>query len=103
MSNGWKVLVVWECQAKLIENKAKIFEINPRFSATCPMRTVAGINEPDIVFRNFVLGEEIKITNYQKLVCMRYWNEVYVPYSNYEKTDKLKKVVSSDSFIPNYF
>ena len=90
-------------QAKLIENKAKIFEINPRFSATCPMRTVAGINEPDIVFRNFVLGEEIKITNYQKLVCMRYWNEVYVPYSNYEKTDKLKKVVSSDSFIPNYF
>ncbi|HKC79112.1 MAG TPA: ATP-grasp domain-containing protein, partial [Nitrosopumilaceae archaeon] len=90
-------------QTKMIENKSKIFEINPRFSATCPIRAVAGINEPDIIFRNFVLGEQIKIDTYQKLVCMRYWNEVYVPYSTYEKTNRMKKVTSSDSFIPNYF
>ncbi|HWY36703.1 MAG TPA: ATP-grasp domain-containing protein [Nitrosopumilaceae archaeon] len=90
-------------QAKMIENTPKIFEINPRFSATCPIRAVAGINEPDIVFRNFVLGEEIKIDAYQKLVCMRYWNEVYVPYSTYEKTNKMGKVSNSDSFIPDYF
>ncbi|HYL65648.1 MAG TPA: ATP-grasp domain-containing protein [Nitrosopumilaceae archaeon] len=90
-------------QAKMIENTPKIFEINPRFSATCPIRAVAGINEPDIVFRNFVLGEEIKIDAYQKLVCMRYWNEVYVPYSTYEKTNRMGKVSNSDSFIPDYF
>jgi len=90
-------------QAKMIENMPKIFEINPRFSATCPIRAAAGVNEPDIVFRNFILGEEIKIDTYQKLVCMRYWNEVYVPYSTYEKTNRMRKVTSSDSFIPNYF
>ena len=71
-------------QAKLIENKPKIFEINPRFSATCPMRSVAGINEPDIVFRNSVLGEEIKVRSYRRLVCMRYWNEVYTDFPTYE-------------------
>jgi len=90
-------------QAKLVENKPKIFEINPRFSATCPIRAVAGINEPDIIFRNFVLGEQIKIDTYQKLVCMRYWNEVYISHSTYEKTDRSKRVENSDSVIPNYF
>lgn len=38
-------------QSKLIEENPKVFEINPRFSATTPMHAVAGINEPDIVFR----------------------------------------------------
>ena len=47
-------------QAKLKGSEPKIFEINPRFSATCPMRSVAGINEPDIVFRNTILGEDIE-------------------------------------------
>ena len=90
-------------QAKMIENTPKIFEINPRFSATCPIRAVAGVNEPDIVFRNFVLGEEIKIDAYQKLVCMRYWNEVYIPYSTYEKMDRDKIIMQDDSFVPDYF
>ncbi|HEV2192365.1 MAG TPA: ATP-grasp domain-containing protein [Nitrosopumilaceae archaeon] len=90
-------------QAKLIENEPKVFEINPRFSATCPIRAVSGINEPDIVFRNFVLDEEIKIPTYRKLVCMRYWNEVYIPYSTYEKTHSTGKIENADSFIPDYF
>ena len=90
-------------QAKVAQNVPKIFEINPRFSATCPIRAVAGVNEPDIVFRNFVLGEEIKIDTYQKFMCMRYWNEVYVPYDTYEKTNNMGKVSNSDSLILNYF
>ena len=90
-------------QAKLDGNKPKIFEINPRFSATCPIRAVAGVNEPDIIFRNTVLGEDIKIEHYQKLVCMRYWNEVYVPYSTYEETHNTGRVEKADSFIPDYF
>jgi len=81
----------------------KTFEINPRFSATMPIRAVAGVNEVDIVFRNFVLGEEIKITDYKKLVCFRYWNEVYVPYSDYEKLLKEKKIDSSGSYVVDYF
>jgi carbamoyl-phosphate synthase large subunit len=90
-------------QAKLIENKPKIFEINPRFSATCPMRSVAGINEPDIVFRNSVLGEEIKVRSYSRLVCMRYWNEVYTDFPTYENLTSTGTLGANDSFTVNYF
>lgn len=90
-------------QSKSVDDKPKIFEINPRFSATCPLRATAGVNEPDIVFRNVLLNEKIKISDYRKLVCMRYWNEVYVPTSTYDKTRKNKTVQNSDAFIPNYF
>jgi carbamoyl-phosphate synthase large subunit len=94
-------------QAKLKGSEPKIFEINPRFSATCPMRSAAGINEPDIVFRNTVLGEDIKINGYQRLVCLRYWNEVYVNYDVYENiydTRKVENVINNNSsFILNYF
>jgi carbamoyl-phosphate synthase large subunit len=90
-------------QAKLVENKPKIFEINPRFSATCPMRSAAGINEPDIVFRNFVMGEEIRIKRYRKLVCMRYWNEVYTDFPTYEKVRSTGRVGNNSSFTLNYF
>ncbi len=92
-------------QAKLEGNKPKIIEINPRFSATWPMRSTAGINEPDIVFRNFILGEDIKISSYQRLICMRYWSEVYLRYSTYEKTSSTGtvEVKNNGSFIPNYF
>jgi carbamoyl-phosphate synthase large subunit len=90
-------------QAKLVENKPKIFEINPRFSATCPMRSAAGINEPDIVFRNSVLGEEIRVKRYRKLVCMRYWNEVYTDFPTYEKVRSTGRVGNNSSFTLNYF
>jgi carbamoyl-phosphate synthase large subunit len=83
----------------------QVFEINPRFSATCPMRAVAGVNEPDIVFRNFVLQEEIKVPTYERLFCARYWNEIYVPLDKYEKISDVPQAVIRDtgSFIPDYF
>ncbi|AFU59251.1 putative carbamoylphosphate synthase large subunit [Candidatus Nitrososphaera gargensis Ga9.2] len=89
-------------QAKLEGEAPVVFEINPRFSATCPMRAAAGVNEPDIVFRNTVLGQEVKINSYERLVCMRYWNEVYVPYLVYEKALHGRRV-EKGSFVPDYF
>jgi carbamoyl-phosphate synthase large subunit len=89
-------------QAKMEGDSPVVFEINPRFSATCPMRAAAGVNEPDIVFRNTVLGEEVKIESYERLVCMRYWNEVYVPYALYEKGSRSGKI-ENGSFVPDYF
>src|SRR5690606_7823139 len=35
----------------------RILEINPRFSGSAPMRAQAGFNEPDMVLRDFVIGE----------------------------------------------
>ena len=72
-------------QSKFSDGINKVFEINPRFSATCPMRAVAGINEPDLHYRNAVLGQTIKLNSYKKLICMRYWNEVYVEKQKYEE------------------
>ena len=89
-------------QARLEGDSPVAFEINPRFSATCPMRAAAGVNEPDVVFRNTVLGEEVKIDGYERLVCMRYWNEVYVPYALYEKAARGGKI-EKGSFVPDYF
>jgi carbamoyl-phosphate synthase large subunit len=90
-------------QSRLVKGKPKVFEINARFSASCPMRAVAGVNEPDIVFRNSVLGEEIRVEGYKKLFCMRYWNEVYVPLPSYEEMKGAGRLQGSDSFIPDYF
>jgi carbamoyl-phosphate synthase large subunit len=92
-------------QAKIQGDKPVIFEVNPRFSASCPIRAVAGINEPDIVFRNTILKEEINVKTYRKMFCMRYWNEVYIPMSTYEnmvvKGETRKD--ENDSFIVDYF
>jgi carbamoyl-phosphate synthase large subunit len=92
-------------QAKLQGDKPVIFEVNPRFSASCPIRAVAGINEPDIVFRNEILEEEICVKTYRKMLCMRYWNEVYIPMSTYEKTvvEGETRNDGNHSFIPDYF
>ena len=90
-------------QTKMVDGVPKIFEINSRISATAPLRAVAGINEPDILFRNMVSGEDIKIEKYQRLVCMRYLNEVYVPYSTYEYAERHIIIDPSDSFNPSYF
>ena len=90
-------------QARLVGDKPRVFEINPRFSASVPIRAVAGVNEPDILYRNFCLKEEIKVSEYRKLVCMRYMNEVYIPYDSYERTSKNGIIDTRDSFIRDYF
>ena len=87
------------------EHEPQVIEINPRFSATCPLRSVAGVNEPDIIFRNAVLGEEVKVTSYDRLFCGRYYNEVYVPLEEYERVSRVPQVEiqNTNSFIPDYF
>jgi len=90
-------------QARMADDEPKAFEINPRFSASCPIPAVAGVNEPDILYRNFVLGEVIRLEGYERLVCLRYWNEVYLAYSDYEQTRESGKVRGSGSWITDYF
>ncbi|MEO9321142.1 MAG: ATP-grasp domain-containing protein [Nitrososphaera sp.] len=92
-------------QVRIDSGQPAVIEINPRFSATCPMRAVAGVNEPDIVFRNAVLGQEIKVEGFRKLVCLRYWNEVYVQESAVKDAELAGFVEDgkSASFVPDYF
>jgi carbamoyl-phosphate synthase large subunit len=90
-------------QARMVGGQLKVFELNPRLSASCPMRAVAGVNEPDILYRNSVLGEEIRVSSYEKLACFRYWNEVYVPFTAVQGVANEGETHGRDSLVPHYF
>lgn len=47
-------------QLRYVDGKIKVFEINPRFSGTTSLRAMVGYNEPDILVRKHILGEDIK-------------------------------------------
>ena len=47
-------------QCRLVDGDVVPFEINPRFSGTTSLRAMAGYNEPDVLIRREVLGEEIE-------------------------------------------
>ena len=50
------------------------------------MRAAVGVNEPDIVFRDWVLREDsVAVDTYRSLVCLRFLNEVYVTNSTYDE------------------
>jgi len=91
-------------QAKFDGSQAKVFEINPRLSATTPIRAAAGINEPDILFRNSVLNERVHVTEYEKMLCLRYWNEIYVGMGTYQELSGSGKIQQdNESYNINYF
>lgn len=47
-------------QCRTVDGEVVPFEINPRFSGTTSLRAMAGYNEPDILIRRDVFGEEIE-------------------------------------------
>jgi len=46
-------------QCRFVDNKLYPFEINPRFSGTTFMRALAGVNEPDLFIRKYLLKETL--------------------------------------------
>lgn len=47
-------------QCRFVDGEVYVFEINPRFSGTTSLRAMVGYNEPDILIRKHLLGEEIQ-------------------------------------------
>lgn len=47
-------------QCRLVDGVPYVFEINPRFSGTSYMRAMVGYNEPDILIRRHINGEQIE-------------------------------------------
>jgi carbamoyl-phosphate synthase large subunit len=93
-------------QSRLDDGESKVFEVNPRFSASCPIRAVAGVNEPDLLYRSWVLGEKTsrkRSVASKELVALRYWNEIYLPRSEYEKTVRTGTTEKGSSFTYDYF
>ncbi len=66
-------------QLRLVDDKVYIFEINPRFSGTSPMRALAGFNELEISIRNNILGEQkFERIDYKLGHVVRGLNEFFV-------------------------
>ena len=61
------------------QGRAKVFEINGRFSGTTPFRMRAGFNEVEMVLRRVLLGEPIKQPSVQPMTILRHFTETVVP------------------------
>jgi carbamoyl-phosphate synthase large subunit len=59
-------------QCRVADGVVVPFEINPRFSGTTSLRAMAGYNEPDILIRRDVLGQEVQARfPYKEMVILR--------------------------------
>lgn len=69
-------------QFRLQAGRAKIFEINARFSGTTPFRQRAGFNEVEHCLRRLVLQERPESPRIEPMVVLRYWTEMVVSPSD---------------------
>ncbi len=76
---------VCNLQFRLLDGKAFVFEINPRFSGTCGIRYLYGFNDSEMVFEHFRLGLDICQPKLQPAVVLRYWNEIFIPGVTFQK------------------
>ena len=74
-------------QCRRTDTGYSVLEINPRFSGTTPIRAAVGLNEVDILIRNFLYGEKPQTVQYRtRVVGMRLLHELYVDLHDYENT-----------------
>jgi carbamoyl-phosphate synthase large subunit len=60
------------------QGRAKVFEINSRFSGTTPLRMRAGFNEVEMVLRRVLRNEPIKQPCVQPMTILRHFTETVV-------------------------
>jgi carbamoyl-phosphate synthase large subunit len=66
-------------QCRLQDNKVYVFEINPRISGTTSLRALVGYNEPDVMIRKHILGQNIEIDfSYKSGYIARGLDEVFI-------------------------
>lgn len=59
-------------QCRWANGKVYVFEINPRFSGTTSLRAMVGYNEPDVLIRKHLLGENIETDfSYKEALILR--------------------------------
>lgn len=64
-------------QLRMTERGPVPFELNCRCSGTTAIRAHFGYNEPEMLIRHYVLGENMKTPKIQMGRVFRYWNEAY--------------------------
>jgi carbamoyl-phosphate synthase large subunit len=67
-------------QCRLVGEAVKIFEVHPRFSGTTSIRAEVGFNEPDILLRSFLRGEQFGRLPYRAgVAAIRAFQHTIVP------------------------
>jgi len=64
---------------ELHDTEVYVFEINPRLSGTTYLRALAGRNDPDILIRRHLLGDNTLLTKYTDGLALRGLVEEIVP------------------------
>jgi carbamoyl-phosphate synthase large subunit len=79
-------------QLRLHQGEIKVFEVHPRFSGTTSIRGDAGLNEPDIVIRDHLLGETIGRQPYRTdVAAIRAFQTLIVPMADLHAIEHLPK------------
>lgn len=89
-------------QMRLTERGPVTFEINPRFSGTTGMRAYYQFNEPEAVI-NYAFYNKKAPMHHKNGIVMRYMNEVYAPFDEYQQVVTSGKIERSKSQIIDYF
>jgi carbamoyl-phosphate synthase large subunit len=77
-------------QSKQKDGKCFIFEINARFSGTTYIRAMAGVNEVDILIRNFLSGEKIR-ANPNRLVSSLFSDYLFLSHDEFGRLRSTKE------------
>lgn len=64
--------------------RARVFEINARFSGTTPLRALVGFNEVDMCLRYILRGEPINEPRVHESAVLRHWSETLIEFSDIE-------------------
>jgi carbamoyl-phosphate synthase large subunit len=75
-------------QLFITQGKPVIFEINPRFSGTTPIRSAVGFREVDATLRSFLFGEENQLRFRSNVIVIRYLDEIYASSSALDELQK---------------
>jgi len=88
-------------QCRKWNGKYYVFEINTRFSGTTIIQTNMGMNGPDVLVRNFLTSEKVKIEPYKRLIGMMYLNYTFVTEEDYKKLLK-DKFIEKTGYIDKW-
>lgn len=69
-----------DLQLRMADGVPRVFEVQPRFSFSAPIRAAAGFNEPDVLLRNFLDGERFgRLGHRTGVAALRYFGQLLVP------------------------
>lgn len=71
-------------QFRIMDGKAFVFEINPRFSGTSGIRYLYGFNDCEMAFDLLHLKNEVTQPTLNKAVVLRYWNEIFISNAGFD-------------------